>query len=203
MKKLIIGSSAILLSSLFSPLAQANELEVDAKQQVLESKSNYSEKIKSLELLEPLESGYELMPDTEITPFAYDIGGGTNHYLYETINKTISIKQQNKTAAADALLVTASGMALGFLGYVKLATLTTIVGAKSSVETLFSGDSGAQFAINVKTYVYKSGSPTSTYWGYGLIVFSNAKTGKSLTTKKIIIGKTGWYIVCKNSILIF
>ena len=51
MKKLIIGSSAILLSSLFSPLAQANELEVDAKQQVLESKSNYSEKIKSLELL--------------------------------------------------------------------------------------------------------------------------------------------------------
>ena len=114
-----------------------------------------------------------------------------NHYLYETINRTISIKQQNKTAAADALLLTASGLALGYLGYVSLSTLTTIVGAKSAVETLFTGDSGAQFAINVKTYVYKSGSPTSTYWGYGLIVFSNAKTGKSLTTKKIIIGKTG------------
>lgn len=182
-KKLILGSSAILLSSIvLSPLAQASELEVDNNQQILENTSTFSGTL-------PLEN--LILPEPVIAPNAYDIGGGSDHYLYSTKNDVITIKQQNQTAAANALLLTASGLYLGSLGYVALSTLTTVVGSVSAVETLFTGDSGAQFNINVKTYVYKSGSPTSTYWGYGIIVFSNAKTGKSLTTKKIIIGKTG------------
>lgn len=118
-------------------------------------------------------------------------GGVIGHTMVSTKSYVISIKQQNRQQAALELATTLAGGGLAKWGLTTTAKVIGAFGSLSTVSTLFTGDSGAQYPILVKETYYKANKPTSTYGGFVEILMYNKTTGKYLTTKKTIVGKTG------------
>ena len=118
-------------------------------------------------------------------------GGVSTHTLYETHTYVITIEEQNKVSTLAGIVASLSAAKLGKLGIVAGSTLYNIWDGKMTLDDLLTGKLGAQYDIRANTAVYKSKNPTSTYWGYGIITLKKMSTNKTISSKKIIIGKTG------------
>ncbi|MBC1457831.1 hypothetical protein [Listeria newyorkensis] len=115
------------------------------------------------------------------------------HYLYSSKLTNKSIKYQNREQAVNAIGAVVAGLATGYGGLPNVATAISILGGGGAITQLISGKVGAQFPVQVGTYVYLADSKhrTQTYAGYRLVIVKNANTGKTIKSTKYLIAKTG------------
>ncbi|WP_339230462.1 hypothetical protein NSQ77_09110 [Oceanobacillus sp. FSL K6-2867] len=59
----------------------------------------------------------------------------------------------------------------------------------STIDTLITGNSGAQFPLEIRQFVYLAEEPTMTYGGYAIIEVYNADTGDYVRSERVDIAK--------------
>lgn len=112
------------------------------------------------------------------------------HSLYDTNSSTKSIKIQNRETMIEVISTAVVGTAVGYYSWTAGAVVTTL-GLNSSVDTLITGEMGAQFPLEIREYIYLADNPTATYGGYSVIQVYNADTGAYVESNRQQIAKLG------------